>query len=86
MEKCSQTELCTLLPQLYHDLLQKKIDTWEDCVVSIRRVKVEAPKSEVGSEIIDLMCLEASSGILLQCGREYGSPGGLEAPRATDRT
>ena len=85
MEKCSQTELCTLLPQLYHDLLRKKIDTLKEYVVSIRRVKVEAPKSEVGSEIIDLMCLEAASGILLQCRREYGFPEDLEdVPRDTD--
>ena len=45
IEKNSQTELCTLLPQLYHDLLQKKTDTLKDYIVNIRskhlQVKLE---------------------------------------------
>ena len=38
----------------------------------MRHVKIQAPTSEAGNEIIALMCLEAAKGILLQCGKEYG--------------
>ena len=41
-------------------------------MVNIRHVQVKAPTSEVGIEIMSLMCVEATSGVLVQCGREYG--------------
>ena len=30
------------------------------------------PTSELGKHLVDLMCLEAAKGVMLQCGREYG--------------
>ena len=38
----------------------------------MRHVKIQVPTSEVANEIIGLMCIEADTRILMQCGREYG--------------
>ena len=40
-------------------------------MVNMRQVKIQAPTSEVGNEIIGLMWTEAAKGILIQCEREY---------------
>ena len=72
IENNSQAELCFLLPQLYRDLLEKKTDSLKNYVANMRHVKIQAPTSEVGNEIIGLMCIDAAKGILMQCGREYG--------------
>ena len=38
VEVCLHTELCKLLPKLYHDFLEKKTDTLSEYVVKIRRI------------------------------------------------
>ena len=47
-----------------------KTDTLQKFIVAIRQIKVTEPISELGKHLVDLMCLEAAKGILLQCGQE----------------
>ena len=86
VEVGSQEDLVNTLPKLYNDLLNKNTDTLKDFVVPMKRIIISMPTGELVKHIVDLMCIEAADGILLQCGREYGfgPNSGSEKLRATD--
>ena len=46
------------------------MNTLSDFVVEMRHVPVEKPSTELGTKLC--ICLEATDGIMLQCGGEYG--------------
>ena len=79
----SQAELLVVLPQLYNDLSDKKVETLKDFVVLIHRMSVPTLSTEASRKIINMMCLSAATAIKLQCGREYGFSDG-EKLRVTD--
>ena len=72
VEKSTQQDLLTILPKLYLDLKDGKIDTLCKFVVEMRHVPVNQPTSELGLKLMKLFCIEAAEGIMLQCGSEYG--------------
>ena len=72
IEKSTQQELLVTLPKLHTDLQNGKMDTLSTFVVEMRHVPVEKPTTELGSKLLNLMCLEAAEGVMLQCGAEYG--------------
>ena len=72
IEKSSQAELLETFPRLYADLENGNTSTLREFVIEIRRVPVKEPTSELGKKLIELMCIDAADGIMLQCGREYG--------------
>ena len=48
------------------------MNTLREFSVVCKHLPIEEPDSELGKEIIKLMCIDAAEGIKLQCGREYG--------------
>ena len=72
IEISTQEELLTILPKLYADLVEKKMDTLDCFLVHYRHVKIHKPTTETEKHLLDLMCVEAAKVLLRQCGREYG--------------
>ena len=83
IEMSSQVDLCRILPQLYHDLLDNKIDTLPNFVVKMHPIFVPEITSELAQNIINRMCSSAAAAVKQKCGREYGFSDG-EKLRATD--
>ena len=85
VEVSSQADLLEMIPKFYTDLLEKKTNTLQKFIVAIRQISITEPTSELGKHLVDLMCLEAAKGVMLQCGREYGfSDSSNQELRATD--
>ena len=85
VEVSSQPDLLEMIPKFYTDLLEKKTNTLQKFIVAIRQISITEPTSELGKHLVDLMCLEAAKGVMLQCGREYGfSDSSNQELRATD--
>ena len=58
--------------------------TFKEFVVYIPQLQFKEPE-ELSKEIIELMCVQATDSIFLQCGREYGfSKNPKQDLRATD--
>ena len=72
VEKSTQDEQLVILPKLFKDLKDGKLDTLSKFVVSMRQIPVYQPSNELGIKLLHLMCLKAAEGVMLQCGAEYG--------------
>ena len=83
VEKSSQEELLALLPKLHSDLKAKKVDTLSQFEVEMRHVPVHEPTTDLGFKLLNLMCISAADGVMLQCGGEYGFAG-ESSNRASD--
>ena len=81
IEMSSQVGLCKILPQLYHDLLDKKIGTLSNFAVKMHGISVPEITSELAQNIINRMC--SAAAVKQQCGREYGFSDGAKL-RAAD--
>ena len=84
VEKSTQTELLVIFPRLHADLKEGKTDTLKDFVVDMRRVPVDEPTSDLGWELLELMCSDAADGIMLQCGKKIVFFAEEASTRATD--
>ena len=83
VEVSSQVDLLEIMPKFYNDLLEKKTDTLQKFIVANQGYWTNKPVGK--THLVDLMCLEAAKGVLLQCGREYGFPDSNNPERrATD--
>ena len=84
VKKCSQEKLLEILPLLYQDLLAGNPNTLEEYKVQYKHIIVEDLTNQIQKDAFRMMCLDATAGIKLQCGREYGF-GHMdeEDPRAT---
>ena len=80
VEKSSQSQLLTTLPQLYEDLKSGKIDTLKNFIVRRRHFEVKVLTSE--AENLKKFCQSVAAVIKLQCGREY-FPEPTDIPRVT---
>ena len=80
VEMSSQVDLCRILPQLYHDLLDNKIDTLPNFVVKMHPIFVPEITSELAQNIINRMCSSAAAAVKQQCGRRYGFSDGEKRP------
>ena len=76
----NQVNLCRILPQLYHDLLD---NTLPNFVVKMHGISVPEITSELTQNIINRMYSSAAAALKQQCGREYEFSDG-EKLRATD--
>ena len=83
IEMGSQTDLCRILPKLYHNLLDNKTGTLSNFVVKMHGISVPEITSELAQNIINRMCSSAAAAVKQKCGREYGFSDG-EKLRATD--
>ena len=86
VERCNQTQLVDLLPQLHADLKARKFQNtillefhvpWKN--VAMHQQKLE---SDLENYLIRDMCSSAAKGLELQCSREYWDDQG-ENQRAT---
>ena len=71
IEKGNQQDLVEMLPKLYMDLKQGKVDTLERYEVEWTHVQEHPPTGELEKYIIYQMCRLTAEGVKLQCGREY---------------
>ena len=71
LEICNQDELCKIFPQLYNDLLNGSMETLSTYIVKYKHLPIQELTSELESEILKQMCLDAAETIDRQCGREY---------------
>ena len=73
VEKCDQEYLCTILPTLYEDLCNAKLNTLEAYKVEWTHVKMNqnVPTTDLDHYFLSQMCLAAAKGVKLQCSREY---------------
>ena len=55
IEMNNQVDLCRILPQLYHDLLDNKINKLSNFVVKIHGISVPGITSELAQNIINRM-------------------------------
>ena len=81
-EVSSQIQLLEILPKLYSDLTDGKIDTLQNYVVSVHGISSPVLTNNLSTKILKMMCTSAASAVKLQCGREYGF--GDDKARATD--
>ena len=81
IEQSSQAEILVILPKLYSDLKDNKVDTLKNFVVNIPGLNPPILSSNLGTEIIQQMCNGAADAVQLQCGREYGFSN--DKPRTT---
>ena len=81
-EVSSQIQLIEILPKLYSDLTDGKIDTLQNYVVSVHGISSPVLTNNLSTKILKMMCTSAASAVKLQCGREYGF--GDDKARATD--
>ena len=72
IEVSSQIQLLEILPKLYSDLTDGKIDTLQNYVVSIHGMSSPVLTNNPSAKILKIMCTSAASAVKLQCGREYG--------------
>ena len=84
IEVSSQIQLSEILPKLYSDLTDGKIDTLQNYVVSIHGMSSPVLTNNLSAKILKIMCTSAASAVKLQCGREYGI--GDDIARATNRS
>ena len=61
--------------QSYSDLKAKKVDTLTQFEVEMRHIPVHEPTTDLGFKLLNLMCISAADGVMLQCGGEYGFAG-----------
>lgn len=75
------TDLLSILPQLYKDLLNSKVDTLEKYHVPWTHVNMEAhiPTTDLEKYMMKAFCVAAADGIKLQCAREYWGDSNLKA-------
>ena len=71
VEKSMQHELPVILPKLFKDLKDGKMDTLSKFVVTMRQAPVHKASTELGIKLLHLMSLKAA-GVMLQCGGDYG--------------
>ena len=71
VEQASQSDLLTILPQLYNDLVDGNLDTLKEYHVSYS-FDPEEPESVVGQHILSAFSKRAASDLATQRGREYG--------------
>ena len=83
VESGRQEDLLVILPKLCNELLEKRTDTLERFVVSIHGMPVPEISTEVGKEVIGVMCVSSVAAIQRLYDREYGFFDG-EDLRATD--
>ena len=82
VERCSQSELCTIFPNLHKDLLEGKTNTLSEFNVERTQYQVRELTSDLEKLIVKKFCAHAAEVIKLQCGREY-FPDDNAPPRAT---
>ena len=82
VEVCDQLQLLQIIPALYHDLCEMKVDTLENYTVIYKHLNIQETDTTLGKEVLNLMCKDAAVGIKLQCGREYSFS--CEDARATE--
>ena len=70
VEKSYQAELLVTFPNLYADLKNGKTSTLEEFVVEMICVSIKELNNELGRKLLELMCIDAADGIMLQCGRD----------------
>ena len=71
VELNNQDELCAIFPQLYSDLLNASMDTLSLYIVKYKHLPIQEPSSELETEILKKMCLDATETIDSQCSRQY---------------
>lgn len=87
VEKVTTPELKRILPQLYQDLLQGKVNTLEAYAVKSKIGNVEKLYGELEMKILSKLTKAAADCIQLQCGREFGfAADSNEELRAADLT
>ena len=67
-----QEQLLVILPKLFKDLKDGKMDTLSKLAVTMRQVPVHKPSTKLGIKLLHLMSLKAAKGVMLQCGGQYG--------------
>ena len=73
IEISNQVDLCRILPQVYHDLLDNEIDTLSNIAVKMHGISVPEITSELAQNIINRMCSSAAAAaVKQQFGREHG--------------
>ena len=78
IEKCSREELLQILPTLYDNLLNGKYDVLKDYAVAFKHVNVDDLEGSLENEAFKMMCTDAAAGVMIQCGREYGSDASVD--------
>ena len=73
IEKSNLADLVRMLPKLYIDLADCKLDTMADYSVKWTHVKITTSDllSELDKYLLHNMCINAAKGVKLQCFREY---------------
>ena len=83
-ELSSQKDMKQLLPVLYKDLKGGNLNCLSDYHVVWNRINIEKPDSDLGTYILENMCIQAAEGLRIQRGREYGFYGEEFTDRATN--
>ena len=68
-EMGSQTDLCRILPKLYHNLLDNKTGTLSNFVVKMHGISVPEITSELAQNIINRMCSSPAAAVKQQWKR-----------------
>ena len=71
-ELSSQKDMKQLLPVLYKDLKGGNLNCLSVYHVVWNRINIEKPDSDLGTYILENMCIQAAEGLRIQRGREYG--------------
>ena len=72
IEVSSHIQLLEILPKLYSDLRDGKIDTLQNYVVSIHGMPSPVLTNNLSTKILKMICTSVVSAVKLQCRREYG--------------
>ena len=83
IEMSNQVDLCRILPQLYQNIVDNKIDTLPNFAVKMHGISVPEKTNELIENMINSMCSSAAATLKQQCGREYRFSDG-EKSRATE--
>ena len=67
VELNNQDELCAIFPQLYSDLLNTSTDTLSLYILKYKHLPIQETSSELETEILNKMCLDAAETIESQC-------------------
>ena len=73
VERCNQNDLLAILPTLFQDLKNGKLDTLDEYAVKWTHMNMQMmpPTTDLDNYILREMALKASEGVEMQCGREY---------------
>ena len=72
IEISSHIQLLEILPKLYSDFIDGKIDTLQNYVVLIHGMSTPVLTNNLSTKILKMMCMSPASAVKLQCRHEYG--------------